>query len=216
MSHWFRGMETAGVELFGSVEASVARALVDAPFALEETDGGRVRASVFAIDIRDLSVLGLPLVRFSYPEVLWLLHVRSSGGPYRLAVRAHTKRSMLAPLSLLDRYDSREADIAIERKGSEGSVAVRTRRAGLELRFRGSRAAEPRVIERLFTRARSGAMYEIPWAAEVPEETRAVSFDVVDRSLVDEIFGASMLLDGEGAFYGNRRHACSPAANVSA
>lgn len=65
----FRGVESLTIELDGTFDASA----VKLPPGFEH-DGGRV--SLFAFHVDKLRVRGVPLLSFTYPEILWRLAVR--------------------------------------------------------------------------------------------------------------------------------------------
>lgn len=73
----FFGTERATVELDGYFPP---RALaIPRTAELELDDDGRARVSLFAFDVADLRVAGLPLVRAAYAEILWRVAVRTAG-----------------------------------------------------------------------------------------------------------------------------------------
>jgi hypothetical protein len=73
----FFGTERATIELDGYFPP---RALaIPRTAELELDDDGRARISLFAFHVADLHVVGLPVVRASYAELLWRVAVRTGG-----------------------------------------------------------------------------------------------------------------------------------------
>ena len=73
----FFGTERATIELDGYFPP---RALaIPRTAELELDDDGRARVSLFAFHVAELRVVGLPLVRASYAEILWRVAVRTAG-----------------------------------------------------------------------------------------------------------------------------------------
>jgi hypothetical protein len=70
----FAGTERVTIELAGAFDP----ASVPLPAGLEH-DGGRV--SLFAFHVEKLRIEGIPLLSWSYPEVLWRIAVRHRGEP---------------------------------------------------------------------------------------------------------------------------------------
>jgi hypothetical protein len=68
----FEGRERVTIELDGLFEPALA--LPDG-LALDLV-GGRARVSLFAFHVDDLRIVGMPLVRSSYSELLWRIAVR--------------------------------------------------------------------------------------------------------------------------------------------
>jgi hypothetical protein len=73
----FFGTERATIELDGYFHPSGLA--IPRTVELELDEDGRARVSLFAFDVADLRIAGLPLVRASYAELLWRIAVRTAG-----------------------------------------------------------------------------------------------------------------------------------------
>ena len=78
MSYRFHGRERVTIEIDGRCDPASVR--VPSRLALD-LDGGRARVSLFAFHVDDLRVAGVPLLRWSYAEVLWRVAVVDAGAP---------------------------------------------------------------------------------------------------------------------------------------
>src|SRR6185503_19615037 len=80
----FRGRERITIEIDGAFDP--AGLAVPAGIELETVDGA-ARLRLFAFFVEGLRIAGVPLVRASYPEVLWRVAVRAAGERAWWAIR---------------------------------------------------------------------------------------------------------------------------------
>lgn len=219
--HRFEGTETLGVEVRGSLPRSRAVELGgdELPY-VPEPGGGRVRASILTVMIRELAVRGLPRLRFDYPETLWLLHLAPAGRQVRLAVRAQTRLAMFPGLEWVDNYHTEigRHQFSAESLDTSLELTLDARAGGrYAIRLAGpSPAPSPFRIGRLFTRTRWGRLYEIPWGGGVPRQTGLARVELLERDLVDRIFGPAFRCAEQALWFQDRAHACSPAYGLDA
>jgi len=144
----FSGRERITIELDGSFEPTLA---LPAGLALDLVDG-RARVSLFAFHVDDLRVIGMPLVRSSYAELLWRIAVRR--GEQRAWWVAACDLTAAGPAWAARRwvrYPVRKRRIDV----SEAGVSVEG------LAFEIGPPGDPAIVEQrpLLT----GAVFQVPW-----------------------------------------------------
>jgi hypothetical protein len=79
VSYRFSGRERVTIEVDGWCDPAAVR--VPSRLVLDLDRDGRARVSLFAFHVDELRVAGVPLLRWSYAEVLWRIAVRDGHTP---------------------------------------------------------------------------------------------------------------------------------------
>lgn len=136
MSYRFFGRERVTLELDGTFDP--ARLALPAALDLELVEG-RARVRLFAFHVEDLRIQGVPLVRASYPEVLWWIAARDRGEPvWWVAACDLAHRGARFAAARWVRYPVRALAVEVEAtrlaaKGELGELAIGIGPAGAEI-----------------------------------------------------------------------------------
>ncbi|HSN25697.1 MAG TPA: hypothetical protein VLT45_05410 [Kofleriaceae bacterium] len=153
----FFGTERATIELDGYFDP---RGLVLPRTAELELDAdGRARVSLFAFHVDNLQVVGLPLVRASYAELLWRVAVRTAGRLAWWVVAcdlASRRARYIAEREI--RYPVRRSEVTVE------VDALRCISGGGDLAISLGQLSEHASPERRGVYTGPRAEWEVPWA----------------------------------------------------
>lgn len=153
----FVGTERATIELDGwFLPGALA---VPRATELELDAGGRARVSLFAFHVDDLQIAGVPLVRASYPELLWRVAVRAAGRPawWIAACDLGSRRARLLAGRAIH-YPVRAARLAVDLERIRVDAGPRTLAISVGPTVRDRLSPERRAV---LTGAR--AEWEVPW-----------------------------------------------------
>jgi hypothetical protein len=152
----FHGTESITIELEGTFDPG---ALVLPPGLEHDGDAGRGRVSLFAFHVEKLRAAGLPLVSFTYPELLWRIAVRRGDERawWAIACDLHARGPRWAARRYV-RYEVRAnvvevAEHRIRSRGPSGELAI-----GIDNKVEPATLTEPRV---LLTGRDAG--WRVPW-----------------------------------------------------
>ena len=205
----FSGRERITIELEGSFEPTLP---VPAGLALDLVDG-RGRVSLFAFHVEDLTIVGMPLIRASYAELLWRVAVRRGDDHHRARVEARCDRAWWVVACDIGaagpawaarrwvRYPVRKRHVAVDDEG------VRTDGLAFEVGPDGDRAiVEHRAVL-------TNDLFRVPWGDDASgahrAEVRAMT-DTVSRITVGgEVGWASTAIIRRG-----RQHRCGVATRL--
>lgn len=205
----FCGLEADGLLLRGDIPRDQALKLAGESLGFVRTEEEtRVRCALLVVGIEDLSTWNIPLLRWTYPEAVWLLEF---GEGAFLAVKAHTPAYMVPALSLMDKYNTDRGAIALSKTGDTASVSVTAGNTAMSLALADTLEGDTRLIEKLWTRSRSGNYYRIPWGNNQPEDVCRMRCEVRENSLGSSVFGPDVRWEGNAIYFLNRRHDCAPA-----
>lgn len=202
----FRGTETLLLDVPATVSRAWAEEQVRALGPIDLVGGtDRIEASVCALYIRGLRVGALPLLRFSYPEVLWRISARVDGAPAWIVLRCDVGRVMRPLVSLSDRYHARASEIRFD----ERRLSVHAPAGALVLRVEHAEGPGAWPGERsVLTVDARGSLHRIPWGHAVPAETQGARVFVEDARLLEATFHPGATLATEGTLARRREHAC--------
>jgi hypothetical protein len=153
----FSGTERATIELDGwFLPGALA---VPRAAELELDVEGRGRISLFAFQVDDLRIAGLPILRASYAELLWRIAVRVDGRPVWWVVAcdlASRRARYLAEREI--HYPVRDANLTVDLD------QVRSEAAGGDLAISVGKLARERLSpERRAVVTGPRAEWEVPW-----------------------------------------------------
>ncbi|MCV6614570.1 MAG: hypothetical protein OIF35_06300 [Cellvibrionaceae bacterium] len=211
----FRGLESNGLLLKGALPRQRAEQLAGAQFQFVRSPlaADYVECALLVVRIEQLSTWGIPLLRWTYPEAVWMLALADGG---YLAIKAHTPSYMLPALSLMDRYNTDRGAISLV-KANEGSmnsaeVSVSSGQAQLLLKLSEAIAIDKAaLVGNLWTRSRAGNYYRIPWGDNKPAQLYQMQCSIDTPGLDRQVFGADILWQGEAIYFIDRPHRCAPA-----
>ncbi len=205
----FRGMESNGFLLKGTIsrEAAIELAGGDFHFATSGSPN-HVRCALLVVRIEQLSTWGIPIVRWTYPEAVWMLEL---GDHSFLAIKAHTPAYMLGALTLMDKYNTDRGSMTLSKRGDSGTVFVRSKQSAFSAGLKGVTQGEATLIKNLWTRNHNGKYYRIPWGDNQPANIYRMGCDVEDGTLGEKIFGKGIIWEKEAIYFTERAHQCAPA-----
>jgi hypothetical protein len=151
----FRGVESLTIELDGTFDASA----VKLPPGFEH-DGEQGRVSLFAFHVEKLRARGLPLLSFTYPEILWRIAVRRGDEHAWWAIACDlSARGPTWAARRYVRYDVRENAVEV------AEHRIRSRGPAGELSLEIDNKVEPWTAAREERVLRTGAdaSWTVPW-----------------------------------------------------
>jgi hypothetical protein len=218
----FCGTETMGLLLGGQAARAhaVAAAGADLGFVTASSHE-RCRVALLVVHIAGLRTWGLPFPRWTYPEAVWMLAL---GENRYLAIRAHTPWWMVPMLSAFDRYHAHAARVSLAEHEGSGSVEVAAATGDFTAILAPdapwpappvpgapSAPALPALIDTLWTRARDGRVFRIPWGPDRPTSAATLGCRIVSDRLGPAVFGSELEWDPHAVWFRSRPHRCAPA-----
>lgn len=199
----FHGRERITIELDGTLSA--AALALPAGLELDPIDG-RARVSLFAFDVEKLRITGIPLARWSYPEILWRVAVRRGSEPAWWIVACDLEaRGPRWAAKRYVRYEVRAhaVEVTERRVGSRGNAGDFVMILDEEI--------EPVQLEpnRLLL-VGADASWQVPWGDDDTPATRT-SVLVETDSLSVTTLGAPVLWAGDARVRRGRQHRCGVA-----
>lgn len=208
----FAGRERITIELDGWFDPA---ALALPAGLVPELEGGRARVSLFAFHVDALRVIGVPLVRASYAEVLWRIAVRRGDTPaWWVAACDLDARARLAAWAARRwvRYPVRRCAVAVTETGATGAIALGGP-AGAFACTVGPGEASAGIEARELLTGQPGALSRVPWG----DDRRGASRAPV-RHLTDTLGAATL---GRAVAWANtaivrrgRAHRCGAATTA--
>lgn len=209
----FRGLETNGFLLKGKISYQKALELAGDAFKFSQASSpDHVRCALLVVRIEHLSTWGIPLIRWTYPEAVWLLEL--SDGSY-LAVKAHTPLYMLGALSLMDKYNTDIGSMSLLKLEGSASISVGSKNTKFSAELNGIVEGDTELIKNLWTRSSNGEYYRIPWGDNKPANVFRMSCQIAEGSLGEQVFGAGVIWEDEAIYFIDRPHRCAPAYSES-
>jgi hypothetical protein len=201
----FHGIEDVTIELAGSFDP--ARLEVPSCIELERDAGGRARVSLFAFAVRRIRITGVPLIRASYPELLWRIAVRDGGAPawWALACDLGARGPRIAARRWV-RYPVRAQMVAVtaERISATGPAG--------DLAIRLGPAAETTAIDVRPLITGRDASWLVPWGDDAGEvQVSPAVVDVERDSLGEATVGSAIAWEHAACIRRGRRHRCGVA-----
>lgn len=195
----FTGTERVTVELGGTFDPST----VTLPAGLAH-DGGRV--SLFAFQVERLRMAGVPLLSWSYPEVLWRIAVRHDGVPCWWAIACDLEaRGPAWAAHRYVRYEVRRHHVVVDEtrvitRGEAGELAIEI----------SNKVAAPLELERRELRTGRDAGWVVPWGDDLgPSLVHPVK--ILSDSLSEPSFGAPVKWADRAVLRRGRQHRCGVA-----
>ncbi len=202
-------MESQGIFLKGSIPAQQALNLTEEPlpFRYTDTSKARVNCALLVVQIDALKTWNIPLLKWSYPEAVWLLELDYG----YLAVAAQTPLKMVPALSFMDKYNTSIGQIEIANHDINAETSVHTNKARFSVVSHSPQPSEAKLISTLWTRSSRGKYYRIPWGDNTPQSTFLVDVAVKESALAEQVFGCQVMWHKQGIAFENRVHECAPA-----
>ncbi|GFR71013.1 hypothetical protein ElyMa_003801800 [Elysia marginata] len=209
----FQGRESHGFLLKGTISHEKALALAGGEFNFATSDSpDHVRCALLVVRIEQLSTWGIPILRWTYPEAVWMLELCDNSF---LAIKAHTPAYMLGALILMDKYNTDLGSMELSKTGDSATILVSTKTSKFSARLEGSTQGDTELISNLWTRNRNGRYYRIPWGNSKPTSVYRLNCNIEDSTLGDEVFGKDIVWDDEAIYFIERMHQCAPAYSES-
>jgi hypothetical protein len=199
----FHGTERTTIELDGTFHPG--RIAIPQRLELELDAEGRARVRLFAFDVDELRITGVPLLRTSYAELLWRIAVRAGDTPAWWVIACDLgERVPRALARRYVRYPVRAQRVLVNRDrlrsdGESGTLSVAFGAPGSE-----EVAPEPRSLlvgER--------AEWEVPWGDE--GTARLALATVESDSIADATLGAPVTWAAAALVRSGRQHRCGVA-----
>lgn len=199
MSFRFSGTERVTVEIDGTFDP----AAVTLPPGLAH-DGGRV--SLFAFHVEGLRIAGVPVLAWSYPEVVWRIAVMSEGVPcwWAIACDLHARGPAWAARRYV-RYPVRRNEVLVDEqrlssRGPAGELAVDI----------SNKLAPAREVDRRALRVGADAGWVIPWGDD-PGQSLTHTIKVERDSLSAPTVGTLVKWADHAVLRRGRQHRCGVA-----
>lgn len=206
----FCGMESNGLLLKASIPAAKALALAGKPLRFRYTaaDKQQVRCALLVVRIENLSTWGIPLIRWTYPEAVWMIELENDD---YLAVKAHTPAYMLPALALMDKYNTDLGAMQLKKVADSAEVTLSAGASRFAARLSAAIACDEPLISNLWTRSRGGKYYRIPWGPNKPLSMFRMQCELPSIELARTVFGDNTVWDEQAVFFIDRKHDCAPA-----
>lgn len=126
---------------------------------LDVDEHGRARVCLFAFDVEDLRITGVPLVRSSYAELLWRIAVRAGGEPAWWVIACDLGPALPRMLAArLVRYPVRAQHVVLAREQLSATGAA----GGLAISL-GAATGATRAVESRPLLVGDRAQWDVPW-----------------------------------------------------
>lgn len=191
----FRGIERATIELEGTFDATQS---FSGPLDLEIDEDDRARVSIFAFQVDDLKIAGVPLVRASYSQLLWRIAIRDQGEPAWWVMACDLEPlgpRLIAERTIRYRVRRNAVDVTVTSIHAPGFVveldaATSTRRVEADQR--------PLVV-------REG--WQVPWGDD-PVQAAVAPATVLEDALAFETLGTRVQWAKTALVRTGREHRC--------
>lgn len=198
----FRGRERVTIELDGTFDP--IGLVVPARVQLELVDG-RARVRLFAFDVEDMRVTGMPLLELEYAEVLWRIAVRAGNEPaWWVAACDIARRRARWLASRVVRYPVRAHEVEVS------SDRLRVEGGGRQLAISIGRSAAKKPLEHRLLLTGPHAGWRVPWLDDATEAHTA-PVEVEADSLGIATLGAPVTWASTAFVRHDREHDCGAA-----
>jgi len=210
------GTEEHTVELWGSMPAEHARALVG-PGVVLRLDGGAAVVGLLLLRMRGLVVrvagAPLPAPAIDYGEALWRIGVlEQGGGPAWFGVACDLDGAMVRRAGrLLVRYPVREARVGFSPGAHACAVDVVALGRHLRARARALPERPPSLVPWPLLVRSAGRVWRIPWREEPAAWRHRAAIDVEDDGLAMSTLRVPVVWNGSGLMHRGRIHRCGMA-----
>jgi hypothetical protein len=205
MTFAFTGVERLTVEVDGTFDA---RALALPPGLSHDGPDGCGRVSLFAFDVANLRLTRLPLLRWSYAELLWRVAVRAGDRPawWVLACDLGARGPRLAARRYV-RYPTRaqQVDLTDRRIRSGGSAGT------LAITFDDALRDPPDPEPPRALLVGDDAGWAVPWGDDSRAERRACGLSIEEDSLSPNTIGSPINWGDIAVIRRGRWHRCGVA-----
>ncbi|WP_211826683.1 hypothetical protein [Kistimonas asteriae] len=209
----FRGIESNGFLLKGTISQEKAIELAGNDFRFAQSESpNHVRCALLVVRIEQLTTWGIPIIRWTYPEAVWMLELSDNSF---IAIKAHTPGYMLGALSLMDKYNTDIGSITLSKREDSATISVSSKQSIFTANLMGSAQGDTKLITNLWTRNHKGNYYRIPWGANEPASAYRMHCNVEDSSLGEKVFGKGIVWEDEAIYFIERVHQCAPAYSES-
>lgn len=197
----FTGIERVTVEIDGTFDP----ARVALPAGLTH-DGGRV--SLFGFHVDQLRIASVPLLSWSYSEVLWRIAALRDGAPCWWVIACDLQaRGPAWAAARYVRYPVRRTRVSVD----EARLISRAPPAG-ELNIEiTNKVGEPRAIERRELRVGDDAAWVVPWGDDA-ERSITHPIKIEHDSLSGATLGTAVAWANHAVLRRGRRHRCGVAS----